>query len=141
MTIRSLRFSRFKSQDESRHGGFKKVADGRSGITHYLALDPSTCSDWTAFWLEASQVGISQTTIGSTLSSSLDTNSFGGTKWHQMSPEESWAQEKSGNRVTRWRRGSSHGEVVAGGKGRGDNLDQLNGPLGILLVKKDGCWA
>jgi hypothetical protein len=46
------------------------------------------------------------------------------------------AQEKSGNRVTRWRPGSSHGEVMAGGKGRGDNLDQLNGPLGILLVKK-----
>eukprot|EP00435_Cladocopium_sp_Y103_P017206 s2255_g4.t1 len=46
-----------------------------------------------------------------------------------------WVTEKSSNRVTRWRP-SSHGEVMAGGKGRGDDLDQLNGPLGILLVRK-----
>ena len=58
--------------------------------------------------------------------------------WHQpWQISRVGAQEKSGNRVTRWRPGNSHGQVMAGGKGRGDNLDQLNGPLGILLVKKN----
>ena len=66
MTIPSLRFSRFKSQDGSRHGDSrsdsqKKVAqdNGRSGITHSLAFNLSTFSDWTAFWLEAPKSKIS----------------------------------------------------------------------------------
>ena len=45
------------------------------------------------------------------------------------------SQEGRSNRVTRWTPGAYYGEVVVGGNGRGDDLNQLNGPAGLLLVK------
>ena len=41
------------------------------------------------------------------------------------------------NRVVRWAVGSEVGEVVAGGNGRGDRLDQLNRP-GSVALERDG---
>ncbi|CAF4733406.1 unnamed protein product [Rotaria sp. Silwood1] len=37
------------------------------------------------------------------------------------------------NAVLRYRMGEKHGQVVAGGNGRGDGLNQLNGPTGIFV--------
>ncbi|CAF3680916.1 unnamed protein product [Rotaria sp. Silwood1] len=39
------------------------------------------------------------------------------------------------NEVTRWRIGDTHGEVVAGGKGKGNNFDQFNRPTYIFIDK------
>ena len=41
------------------------------------------------------------------------------------------------HRVTKWNRGASSGELVAGGKGAGNENDQLNNPTDIV-VDKDG---
>ena len=41
------------------------------------------------------------------------------------------------DRVVRWREGATAGEVVAGGNGRGDRLDQLSSPDAIV-VERDG---
>ena len=40
---------------------------------------------------------------------------------------------RGNHRVMRWRDGATAGEIVAGGKGAGDMLDQLNLPSGIAL--------
>ena len=45
--------------------------------------------------------------------------------------------EFANNRVVRWRAGAREGEVVAGGNGSGDRLDQLSRPWGTA-VERDG---
>ena len=44
--------------------------------------------------------------------------------------------EAAANRVTSWTLGHHRGEIIAGGRGRGNGLDQLNGPVGMLFVQK-----
>ena len=39
------------------------------------------------------------------------------------------------HRVIRWRAGARVGEMVAGGNGRGDRLDQLDWPTGIAVER------
>ncbi|CAF3750138.1 unnamed protein product [Rotaria sp. Silwood1] len=45
------------------------------------------------------------------------------------------------NEVTRWRIGDTHGEVVAGGKGKGNNFDQFNLPLGSTNISVHTRWS
>ncbi|CAF2035287.1 unnamed protein product [Rotaria magnacalcarata] len=40
------------------------------------------------------------------------------------------------NRIIQCKRGNTDGEVVAGGNGEGDRVDQLNGPRDVLIDKK-----
>ena len=40
------------------------------------------------------------------------------------------------HRIVEWKIGASHGKVIAGGGGRGNRLDQLNGPIDILIDKE-----
>ena len=40
------------------------------------------------------------------------------------------------DRIVEWKIGASHGKVIAGGGGRGNRLDQLNGPIDVLIDKE-----
>ncbi|CAF3738400.1 unnamed protein product, partial [Rotaria sp. Silwood1] len=41
------------------------------------------------------------------------------------------------DRIVEWKYGAKNGEVVAGGKGRGNGTDQLNGPIDVIVDKKN----
>ena len=40
------------------------------------------------------------------------------------------------HRIVEWKMGASHGKVIAGGRGRGNRLDQLNYPTDVLIDKE-----
>ena len=40
------------------------------------------------------------------------------------------------HRIVEWKIGASHGEVIAGGQGQGNRLDQLNCPTNVLIDKE-----
>ena len=40
------------------------------------------------------------------------------------------------DRIVEWRIGASHGKVIAGGRGQGNRLDQLNYPSDVLIDKE-----
>ena len=40
------------------------------------------------------------------------------------------------HRIVEWKIGASHGKVIAGGRGQGDRLDQLNRPSDVLIDKE-----
>ena len=40
------------------------------------------------------------------------------------------------HRIMAWREGATQGEVMAGGNGRGDRLDQLNGPTDVIVDRR-----
>ena len=40
------------------------------------------------------------------------------------------------HRIVEWKMGASHGKVIAGGQGRGNQLDQLNWPTDVLIDKE-----
>ena len=40
------------------------------------------------------------------------------------------------HRIVEWKIGASHGRVIAGGRGQGDRLDQLNCPIDVLIDKE-----
>ena len=40
------------------------------------------------------------------------------------------------HRIIEWKMGASHGKVIAGGRGQGNRLDQLNYPLDVLIDKE-----
>jgi sugar lactone lactonase YvrE len=42
------------------------------------------------------------------------------------------------HRIVRWKYGAKTGEVVAGGNGQGNRLDQLNMPTDVIVDKNDG---
>ena len=43
----------------------------------------------------------------------------------------------SGNhRIVEWKMGATHGKVIAGGRGQGNRLDQLNDPTDVLIGKE-----
>ena len=39
------------------------------------------------------------------------------------------------HRIVEWKMGASHGKVIAGGRGQGNRLDQLNDPTDVLIDK------
>ena len=39
-------------------------------------------------------------------------------------------------RIVEWKMGASHGKVIAGSQGKGNRLDQLNYPIGVLIDKE-----
>ena len=41
------------------------------------------------------------------------------------------------NRIVRWKYDAKTGEVVAGGNGKGNRMDQLNGPTDVIVDKKN----
>ncbi|CAF3957679.1 unnamed protein product [Adineta steineri] len=43
--------------------------------------------------------------------------------------------------VTRWKQGQTHGEVVAGGNGQGNNLNQLNNPSHIFIDQEHSVFV
>ncbi|CAF1356800.1 unnamed protein product [Adineta ricciae] len=43
--------------------------------------------------------------------------------------------------VRRWKVGDKSGEVVAGGNGKGNRLDQLNGPFGVFVDKNQSVYV
>ena len=40
------------------------------------------------------------------------------------------------DRIVQWKIGASHGKVIAGGRGQGNRLDQLNWPTDVLIDKE-----
>ena len=40
------------------------------------------------------------------------------------------------DRIVEWKIGASNGKVIAGGRGRGNRLDQLDGPTDVLIDKE-----
>ena len=40
------------------------------------------------------------------------------------------------HRIVEWKMGASHGKVIAGGRGQGNRLDQLNGPTDVFIDKE-----
>ena len=42
----------------------------------------------------------------------------------------------SNHRIVEWNMGASHGKVIAGGRGQGNRLDQLNYPTDVLIDKE-----
>ena len=40
------------------------------------------------------------------------------------------------DRIVQWKIGASHGKVIAGARGRGNRLDQLNHPIDVLIDKE-----
>ena len=40
------------------------------------------------------------------------------------------------HRIMEWKMGASHGKVIAGDRGQGDRLDQLNYPIDVLIDKE-----
>ena len=38
--------------------------------------------------------------------------------------------------IVEWKMGASNGKVIAGGRGRGDRLDQFNYPTDVLIDKE-----
>ena len=40
------------------------------------------------------------------------------------------------HRIVEWKMGASHGKVIAGGRGQGNRLDQLNCPTDVLIDKE-----
>ena len=40
------------------------------------------------------------------------------------------------HRIVEWKMGASHGTVIAGGRGYGNRLDQLDGPSDVLIDKE-----
>ena len=40
------------------------------------------------------------------------------------------------DRIVEWKMGASHGKVIAGGRGQGNRLDQLNYPSDVLIDKE-----
>ena len=40
------------------------------------------------------------------------------------------------HRIFEWKMGASHGKVIAGGRGEGNRLDQLNCPIDVLIDKE-----
>ena len=40
------------------------------------------------------------------------------------------------HRIVEWKIGASHGKVIAGGRGQGNRLDQLNDPTDVLIDKE-----
>ena len=44
--------------------------------------------------------------------------------------------DRRNHRIVEWKIGASHGKVIAGGRGQGDRLDQLNYPTDVLIDKE-----
>ena len=40
------------------------------------------------------------------------------------------------HRIVEWKRGASNGKVIAGSQGQGNRIDQLNGPVDVLIDKE-----
>ncbi|CAF0895433.1 unnamed protein product [Adineta steineri] len=45
--------------------------------------------------------------------------------------------DSSSHRVVKWKSGANHGQIVAGGNGWGNRIDQLNCPTDVILDKKN----
>jgi sugar lactone lactonase YvrE len=43
------------------------------------------------------------------------------------------------NRIVEWKSGALTGQIVAGGKGEGNRVDQLNGPTDVIIDKQSNC--
>lgn len=43
------------------------------------------------------------------------------------------------DRIVRWKLNARQGEIIAGGKGRGNRTDQLNDPAALLIDRKNDC--
>jgi len=48
-----------------------------------------------------------------------------------------YVTDRVNHRVVRWKLGDDNGQVVAGGNGRGDRIDQLNGPSDVIVDEKN----
>ncbi len=46
--------------------------------------------------------------------------------------------ESENHRIVEWKFGAKNGQVVAGGNGKGDRIDQLKGPTDVIVDKNDG---
>ncbi len=75
-------------------------------------------------------------TSGETIISNIDCNGLA------MSNDGSlYVSDIANNDVKRWQVGETSGTVVAGGNGRGDHLDQLNGPYYIFVNQNQSVYV
>jgi sugar lactone lactonase YvrE len=47
--------------------------------------------------------------------------------------------DSNNHRIVEWKSGATTGQVVAGGNGKGNRNDQLNGPLSVIVDKQNDC--